>query len=129
MTSQSTNESSRDEKTALPELHKRHFGYTAFQRGQREPIEAVLNGGDAIVVMPTGAGKSICFQLPAMLMDGITIVVSPLISLMKDQVDGLTERGLPATSLNSMLTSEEVMSRVSDLRAGRTRLVYVAPER
>lgn len=113
----------------IESLLSRHFGFPAFQPGQREPIEAILNGGDAVVVMPTGAGKSLCFQLPAMVMKGITVVVSPLISLMKDQVDGLAERGLPATSLNSTLTAEEVAERVSNLRSGRTRLVYVAPER
>jgi ATP-dependent DNA helicase RecQ len=114
---------------SLEALLSRHFGFPAFQAGQREPVETVLNGGDAVVVMPTGAGKSLCFQLPAMVMEGITVVVSPLISLMKDQVDGLAERGLPATSLNSSLSAEEVSERVADLRSGKTRLVYVAPER
>ncbi|MEI8351685.1 MAG: ATP-dependent DNA helicase RecQ [bacterium] len=109
-------------------LHK-HFGFSAFHPGQRQPIEAVLAGGDVIVVMPTGSGKSICFQLPAMMLEGITLVVSPLISLMKDQVDGLTKGGLPATAIHSMLTTEEVSERVADLRRGHTRLVYVAPER
>jgi ATP-dependent DNA helicase RecQ len=114
---------------SLESLLLRHFGFPAFQPGQREPIEAVLNGGDSIVVMPTGAGKSLCFQLPAMALKGITVVISPLISLMKDQVDGLAERGLPATSLNSSLSTSEVSERVADLRSGKTRLVYVAPER
>lgn len=113
----------------LEMLLAKHFGFTTFQAGQREPIEAVLNGQDIVVVMPTGAGKSLCFQLPAMILDGITLVVSPLISLMKDQVDGLSARGLPATCLNSSLTMEEVADRVGDLRRGRIRLVYVAPER
>ncbi|MEI6564895.1 MAG: ATP-dependent DNA helicase RecQ [bacterium] len=113
----------------LEGLLTRHFGFSTFHPGQREPIEAVLNGLDTVVVMPTGAGKSLCFQLPAMILEGITLVISPLISLMKDQVDGLTERGLPATCLNSSLSMEEVAARVSDLRQGKTRLVYVAPER
>ena len=117
------------EQPSLESLLHRHFGYTAFQRGQKDPIEAVLRGEDAIVVMPTGAGKSICFQLPALMMKGITLVVSPLISLMKDQVDGLAERGLPATSLNSMMSADEAAERIGNLRAGKTRLVYVAPER
>lgn len=109
-------------------LHK-HFGFTTFHPGQREPIEAVLSGRDAIVVMPTGAGKSLCYQLPALVMNGITLVVSPLISLMKDQVDGLTAQGVPATSLNSTLSAEEAATRMADLRRGTLRLVYVAPER
>lgn len=113
----------------MEELLAKHFGFSTFHAGQREPIEAILNGSDTVVVMPTGAGKSICFQLPAMILDGITLVVSPLISLMKDQVDGLTERGLPATCLNSSLSTEEVTDRIADLRNGKTRLVYVAPER
>ncbi len=113
----------------LEDLLAKHFGFSTFHAGQREPIEAILNGYDTVVVMPTGAGKSLCFQLPAMILDGITLVVSPLISLMKDQVDGLAERGLPATCLNSSLSSDEVTERISDLRHGKTRLVYVAPER
>ena len=113
----------------LETLLAKHFGFPAFHPGQRDPIDAVLDGGDAVVVMPTGAGKSLCYQLPAMVMEGITVVVSPLISLMKDQVDGLAERGLPATCLNSTLSTEEVSARVADLRRGKTRLVYVAPER
>ena len=113
----------------LDALLTTHFGFSSFQPGQREPIEAILNGGDAVVVMPTGAGKSLIFQLAALAMDGLTVVVSPLISLMKDQVDGLAERGLPATSLNSTLSASEVSERVADLRNGKTRLVYVAPER
>lgn len=113
----------------MEDLLARHFGFTSFQPGQKEPVETILNGQDAVVIMPTGAGKSLCFQLPAMIMDGITVVVSPLISLMKDQVDSLAGRGLTATTLNSSLTSTEVFSRVADLRRGRTRLVYVAPER
>jgi ATP-dependent DNA helicase RecQ len=118
-----------DTPLALEALLSKHFGFSTFHAGQREPIEAILNGTDTVVVMPTGAGKSLCFQLPAMMLEGITLVVSPLISLMKDQVDGLTERGLPATCLNSALSMEEVAERVADLRQGRTRLVYVAPER
>ena len=113
----------------LDALLTQHFGFPAFHSGQREPIETVLGGGDAVVVMPTGSGKSVCYQLPALVLDGITLVVSPLISLMKDQVDGLVARGLPATSLNSSLSAEEAASRIAALRQGQTRLVYVAPER
>ncbi len=122
-------ESPTNSPLSLEGLLSKHFGFSTFHAGQREPIEAIINGHDTVVVMPTGAGKSICFQLPAMILDGITLVVSPLISLMKDQVDGLEERGLPATCLNSSLSLEEVAARVSDLRHGKTRLVYVAPER
>lgn len=116
-------------QAALENLLARHFGFPEFHPGQREPIDAVLRGEDTVVVMPTGSGKSLCYQLAAMAMDGITLVVSPLISLMKDQVDGLAARGLPAASLNSSLTSEETFSRMDDLRSGRTKLLYVAPER
>ncbi|OGV62213.1 MAG: hypothetical protein A2498_16540 [Lentisphaerae bacterium RIFOXYC12_FULL_60_16] len=107
----------------------KHFGFPCFQPGQREPIETVIAGHDAVVVMPTGAGKSICFQIPALVLDGVTLVVSPLISLMKDQVDGLVERGIPATCLNSSVSMDDTMARISALRRGETRLVYVAPER
>lgn len=110
-------------------LLSRHFGFQEFNPGQREPIETVLGGEDAVVVMPTGSGKSLCYQLAAMAMDGVALVVSPLISLMKDQVDGLAVRGIPAASLNSSLTSDETFSRISELRNGRTKLLYVAPER
>ncbi len=88
-----------------------------------------MSGGDAVVVMPTGSGKSVCFQLPAMAMDGITLVVSPLISLMKDQVDSLAERGIPATCLNSSISMDDTAARVASLRRGETKIVYVAPER
>ncbi len=110
-------------------LLSQHFGFSRFQPGQREPIETVLNGGDAVVVMPTGAGKSLCYQLPALALDGITLVVSPLISLMKDQVDSMVARGIPATCLNSSISMDETADRVASLRRGETRLVYVAPER
>jgi len=113
----------------LDALLSRYFGFSGFNPGQRAPIDAVLAGGDAVVVMPTGAGKSLCFQLPAMAMKGVTLVVSPLISLMKDQVDGLVERGIPATCLNSSVSMDDTMARIAALRRGETRLVYVAPER
>jgi ATP-dependent DNA helicase RecQ len=121
--------SGASEVPGLEALLSRHFGFAGFHPGQREPIDAVLGGEDAVVVMPTGAGKSICYQLPAMVLDGITLVVSPLISLMKDQVDGLMERGLPATCLNSSVSTEDTAARIGALRQGRTKLVYVAPER
>ena len=109
-------------------LHDR-FGLAQFRPGQREVIENVLNGRDVLCVMPTGGGKSLCYQLPALLLDGLTLVVSPLIALMKDQVDALNERGLRATLLNSTLDPNEQRVRLNEIEAGRYDLVYVAPER
>ncbi|MDQ3668326.1 MAG: RecQ family ATP-dependent DNA helicase [Acidobacteriota bacterium] len=106
-----------------------HFGFDDFREGQREVIGAILNGKDAVVVMPTGSGKSLCFQLPAMMLSGATVVVSPLIALMKDQVDALRSRQLPATFINSSIAPEEQRARVDALRRGQFKLVYVAPER
>jgi len=113
---------------ALTSLRK-HFGFADFREGQREVVTAILEGKDAIVVMPTGSGKSLCFQLPAMMLDGATVVVSPLIALMKDQVDALRARGLPATFINSSIDSAEQGTRINALRRGDFKLVYVAPER
>jgi ATP-dependent DNA helicase RecQ len=109
-------------------LH-RHFGLSAFRPGQREAVTAVLRGRELVAVMPTGAGKSLCFQLPALLLDGLTIVVSPLIALMKNQVDVLRARGIAAAALHSALPPGERAAAESDLAAGRLRLLYVAPER
>ena len=113
---------------ALAALRK-FFGFEAFREGQREVVEAVLAGHDTVVVMPTGGGKSLCFQLPALMRDGVTVVVSPLIALMKDQVDALRARGLPATFVNSSLDFEEQKERIAGMRRGDFKLVYVAPER
>jgi len=109
-------------------LLKSVFGYDSFRPGQREIIEAVLAGRDAIGVLPTGAGKSLTYQLPARLLGGVTLVVSPLIALMKDQVDALGEAGLRATFLNSSLDPEERRRRIQGLRRGEYELVYAAPE-
>ena len=111
------------------EALQKHFGFRAFLDGQEEVIGGVLAGRDALVVMPTGGGKSLCYQLPAMVMDGVTIVISPLIALMKDQVDALQARGIPATLINSTLTPGEQKERIAGLRDGEFKLVYVAPER
>ena len=113
---------------ALRSLHE-HFGFDDFREGQREVIAAVLGGKDAVVVMPTGSGKSLCYQLPALMLDGATLVVSPLIALMKDQVDALHARQLPATFINSSIPEREQWSRIEALRHGEFKLVYVAPER
>jgi len=108
---------------------RRHFGFEDFREGQREVIGSILEGKDAVVVMPTGSGKSLCYQLPAMILDGVTLVVSPLIALMKDQVDALLARGLPATFINSSISEQEQRARIDALRRGEHKLVYIAPER
>ena len=104
------------------------FGYPSFRAGQREIIEAIMAGRDCVGIMPTGAGKSLSYQIPARLLGGITLVVSPLISLMKDQVDALHEVGIRATFLNSSLDAEERSARVAGLRSGHYEIVYAAPE-
>jgi ATP-dependent DNA helicase RecQ len=113
----------------LQDALKKYFGFDSFRPLQREIVEAVLGGNDVFALMPTGAGKSLCFQLPAVLLPGITIVISPLIALMKDQVDGLNAAGIPATFLNSSLTGQELYARIRDLKEGKYKLLYIAPER
>jgi ATP-dependent DNA helicase RecQ len=108
---------------------KRHFGHDQFRPLQREIVQDALAGQDVFVLMPTGGGKSLCFQLPALMRDGLTIVVSPLIALMKDQVDALQTSGIPATYLNSTLDREEAKARWRGLHRGEYRMLYVAPER
>ena len=108
---------------------RQHFGFDDFREGQREVVGSILEGKDAVVVMPTGSGKSLCYQLPAMILDGVTLVVSPLIALMKDQVDALQARGLPATFINSSLSEPEQRARIESLRRRAHKLVYIAPER
>ncbi len=108
---------------------RKHFGFEDFREGQRDVIATILSGKDAVVVMPTGSGKSLCYQLPAMMMEGATLVVSPLIALMKDQVDALQARGLPATFINSAIPEAEQRSRIESVRRGDYKLIYVAPER
>ncbi|MDB4892212.1 MAG: ATP-dependent helicase, RecQ family, partial [Gemmatimonadetes bacterium] len=105
------------------------FGFDDFRPGQERAVSSVLSGRDTLVVLPTGGGKSICYQVPAMLLPGITIVVSPLISLMKDQVDALDARGIPATFVNSTLSSAEVADRMNRVSRGQVKMLYVAPER
>jgi superfamily II DNA helicase RecQ len=115
--------------TALDEGLRDRFGLQAFRPGQLEAARAVLGGRDLVAVMPTGAGKSLCFQLPALLLPGTTVVVSPLIALMKDQVDALRSRGIAASTLHSGLGPAERAGVEADLAAGRLSLLYVAPER
>ncbi len=111
------------------EILNQYFGYPAFRPGQEDVIQTLLHGQDCLAIMPTGAGKSICFQIPALLLPGITIIISPLISLMKDQVDALVAQQIPATYINSQCTFEEAKQRFAAIRAGRIKLVYVSPER
>src|SRR3954465_14607177 len=105
------------------------FGFDAFRPGQEQVVEALLAGRSALAVFPTGAGKSLCYQLPALLLDGMTIVVSPLIALMKDQIDFLKRSGIAAAGLDSSLGAAEQREIFDRLRAGSLKLLYVAPER
>ena len=111
------------------EVLKRYFGYDAFRPGQGEVVRALLEGRDALCVMPTGAGKSLCYQVPALLLSGVTLVVSPLISLMKDQVAALNQAGVRAAYLNSSLTPRQFALALENARQGLYRVIYVAPER
>ncbi|MED4225180.1 DNA helicase RecQ [Neobacillus cucumis] len=110
-------------------LLKTHFGYSAFRNGQEQVIRSVLTGRNTICVMPTGGGKSICYQIPALVLSGTTIVISPLISLMKDQVDALIQVGIPATFINSSLSFSEANRRINQAKEGKYKLLYIAPER
>ena len=116
------------ESNLLP-LLKEHFGFASFRPLQEEIIRDSLAGKDVFALLPTGGGKSLCFQLPAMARPGLTVVVSPLIALMKDQVDALQENGVPATFLNSSLAAGDSRARLRGLHNGEYRLLYVAPER
>jgi ATP-dependent DNA helicase RecQ len=108
---------------------QKYFGFREFLDGQETVMASILSGRDTMMIMPTGGGKSLCYQLPAMVMDGVTVVVSPLIALMKDQVDALERRGIPATLINSSISLGEQQERIEALRRGDYKLVYVAPER
>jgi len=113
----------------LQQAISQYWGYTTFRPLQKEAMDAVLAGRDSIVVLPTGGGKSLCFQAPAVVRSGIAVVVSPLISLMKDQVDTLVGNGVPAALFNSSLTSTQKSDVIAGLRQGRYKLLYVSPER
>lgn len=111
------------------ELLQQHYGYPDFRPPQRRVIRSVLGGRDTLAVLPTGGGKSICFQMPAMVLEGFSLVISPLISLMQDQVESAAARGIPAAALNSTLTRERQAAILDDLAAGRLKLLYTSPER
>ena len=108
---------------------QQHFGYSTFRPGQKEIIETILSGRDTLGVLPTGGGKSICYQLSAIVSPGLTVVISPLISLMKDQVDTLKQLGIPAAYINSTVSNQEFADTMDQLRRGTLKLLYVAPER
>lgn len=114
---------------AARRLLQERFGYPEFRPGQTTAVESVLSGSDTLVILPTGGGKSLCYQVPALVMDGLTVVISPLISLMKDQVDALEARGFAATYLNSTLSQAEISARMARVMQGEVKLLYVAPER
>jgi len=111
------------------ELMKIHYGFSSFRLGQEQAISSVLNQEDTLVIMPTGGGKSLCYQLPALVLPGVAIVISPLIALMKDQVDQLLQRQIPATFINSSLSLAETQERLEAIKQGRYKLLYIAPER
>lgn len=111
------------------QLLKQYYGYTTFRPGQHDVLASLLDKKDTVAIMPTGAGKSVCFQLPALIFPGVTIVISPLISLMKDQVDGLVSQEIEATFINSSLGGKELGRRLYEMGTGKYRLIYVAPER
>ncbi len=113
----------------LKDLLNKHYGFSAFRPGQEEIVRSILERNDTLALMPTGAGKSLCYQLPALTFPGITVVISPLIALMKDQVDALAARGLSASFINSSLAPAEIERRTQEALAGKIKLLYIAPER
>ena len=108
---------------------RKYFGYSSFRKGQEEMVDCLLSGRDALGIMPTGAGKSICYQVPAIMLNGVTIVVSPLISLMKDQVNALVQQGIKAAYINSSLTDTQYDKVLKNAALGIYKIIYVAPER
>ncbi|MDR0812445.1 MAG: DNA helicase RecQ [Oscillospiraceae bacterium] len=114
---------------APEQILKQYYGYETFRPGQGDIVENILRGRDALGIMPTGAGKSICYQVPAMLFGGVTLVISPLISLMRDQVQALCASGIPAAYINSSLTPRQTSAALSNARQGKYKLIYIAPER
>ncbi|OGF25813.1 hypothetical protein A2303_07525 [Candidatus Falkowbacteria bacterium RIFOXYB2_FULL_47_14] len=118
-----------NKKQQTIELLKIHWGYDSFRPGQERVIDNILAGKSTVVIMPTGGGKSLCFQLPALVLSGVTLVISPLIALMKDQVDGLHRLGIPATFINSSISADETAERLAAVKSGNFKLLYIAPER
>ncbi|MBQ3423289.1 MAG: RecQ family ATP-dependent DNA helicase, partial [Romboutsia sp.] len=111
------------------DILSKYYGYTNFRKGQEDIINSIVNKNDVLAIMPTGGGKSICYQVPALCLDGITIVISPLISLMKDQVDTLKTMGIKATYINSSLSNSEFNEILSHIEDNEYKIIYVAPER
>lgn len=118
-----------ENKVKARQILKQYYGYDGFREGQEELITSILEGKDTFGIMPTGAGKSICYQVPALMLDGITLVISPLISLMKDQVQALNQMGVYAAYLNSSLTTNQYFKALEYAKAGKYKIIYVAPER
>ncbi len=116
-------------KTLAKEILKDHFGYDSFRKGQEEIINSILSGKDTLAIMPTGAGKSICYQIPSLILEGVTLVISPLLSLMQDQVKALKEAGIAAAYINSSLNMNQYNKALENLSKGLYKIVYVAPER
>ena len=115
--------------TKAENILKKYYGFQSFRDGQERVIDSILNKEDTVAIMPTGSGKSLCYQIPAVIFSGVTMVISPLISLMKDQVDALKEMGMPATYINSSLNYEQVENRLKETAQGKYKLIYIAPER
>ncbi|MDD3459251.1 MAG: RecQ family ATP-dependent DNA helicase, partial [Weeksellaceae bacterium] len=111
------------------ELLKKYWGYDEFLHPQKEIIEAVLSGADTLAIMPTGGGKSLCYQLPSLMLDGLTLVISPLIALMQDQIQNLNEKGIPAAAISSQLSKDEIATVISRCSLGKIKLLYISPER
>ena len=107
------------------DILQKYYGYKSFRKGQEEIINTILNGEDVLAIMPTGGGKSLCYQVPALCMDGLTIVISPLISLMKDQVDSLTSMGIDASYINSSLSSEDYNQILENITNDKYKIIYM----